>query len=64
MTPAELDRESNDLEDLRRYVHLYGATAGGLIFVGHGHRPSDVFSIRDGFVVRDGRVRFESCIVS
>jgi hypothetical protein len=62
LTPADLDAKSDDLERLREDVYFYGGTAGGLFFQNRGYRPSDVFEIRDGVVVRDGTVKLDAHI--
>jgi len=59
LEPSELDQKSDELEVLRHDIFFYGHTAGGFMFQGHGHRPSDVFVIRDGTAIRAGTVKFE-----
>lgn len=59
LTPRDIDQKSDELEVLRHDVHYYGGTAGGILFQGHDWRPSDLFVIRDGVAVRDGRIKFD-----
>jgi hypothetical protein len=58
LTARDIDGKSDELEVLRHDIHYYGGTAGGMLFQGHGWRPSDIFVIRDGAVVRDGLIKF------
>jgi hypothetical protein len=67
LTPDELDEKSDELESLRHDVHYYGSTAGGILStpwegVRGAITPSDVFVMRDGVAVRDGKVKFDGYV--